>query len=72
MEILTDREDCIFFDPEKKGDFIAKLEHLCQSPKKIKQLGTTALETLDKKKLFWLENAKKIISVFDGLNNTLS
>ncbi len=71
MEILTDREDCIFFDPEKKGDFISKLEQLSQSQGKIKQLGTAALETLEKKKLFWLENAKKIISVFDGLNNML-
>jgi glycosyltransferase involved in cell wall biosynthesis len=71
MEILTDGEDCLFFDPERKGDFIAKLEQLCQSPETIKQLGKSALETVDKKRLYWLENAKKIMSVFDELNNTL-
>jgi glycosyltransferase involved in cell wall biosynthesis len=67
MEILSDGQDSILFSPEKSGDFITKLEELCKSPNKISQLGKAALETIENKGLYWLENAKKIESLFLGL-----
>ncbi|MDD2725339.1 MAG: glycosyltransferase family 4 protein [Methylovulum sp.] len=59
-EILTHRTDALLFDPENDLAFGELLCELCFDDKLRSQLGTAAAQTLDGKKLYWQENAKRI------------
>lgn len=59
-EILTHRSDALLFDPENDRAFSELLCELCFDDKLRRQLGNAAAQTLDSKKLYWQENAKKI------------
>lgn len=64
LEILVDNENALLFNPEEEGSFSMQLERLCFSKKLRDSLGSMARKTIDDKKLFWDENAKKVESIF--------
>ncbi|AEF99765.1 glycosyltransferase family 4 protein [Methylomonas methanica] len=64
LEILVDNENALLFDPEEESSFSTQLERLCLSKKLRDSLGIMARKTIDDKKLFWDENAKKVESIF--------
>ncbi len=66
-EILTDKEDCLLFSPDSMEDFITKLEILAKSADLQNKIGKGAIKTIDKKGLYWQENARKIINLFTVL-----
>lgn len=61
-EILTADKDALLFSNE--DDFKEKLIHLCESEQLRKQLGDQAKQTINEKRFYWLENARKIIDIF--------
>lgn len=64
LEILKDNENALLFNPEDEASFSMQLERLCSSKELRDALGKMARKTMDDKKLFWDENAKKVESVF--------
>ena len=64
LEILVDNENALLFNPEEEASFSMQLERLCLSKKLRDSLGSMARKTIDDKKLFWDENAKKVESIF--------
>lgn len=64
LEILTDEENALLFDPNNDAEFAEQLERLCLSVELRTDLGQGAVETIDNKKLYWIENAKKVEKLF--------
>ncbi|MDD2759162.1 MAG: glycosyltransferase family 4 protein [Methylomonas sp.] len=67
LEILSDGEDALLFDPNDEGSFSSQLERLCASPELRLTLGAAARKTMEDKKLFWDENARKVTRIFENL-----
>ncbi len=59
-EILTHRSDALLFNPNEEQAFTEQLRELCFDENLRQRLGLAAAQTLDGKKLYWQENAKRI------------
>lgn len=64
LEILTDGENALLFNPEDENSFSSQLEKLCDQPQLRAALGRAARNTIEDKQLFWNENAKKVENIF--------
>ena len=64
LEILTDGQNALLFNPEDEASFASQLELLCGNPELRAALGRAARQTIIDKQLFWNENARKIESLF--------
>ncbi len=66
-EIVTDGKDVVLFNSDETGDFSKKLEMLCNSVEIRKHISQGAINTIQEKKLYWSENAKKVIDLFSSI-----
>ncbi len=64
-EILTDGEDALLFDPEAESAFTEQLATLCFDSQLRTQLGLAAAATIDRKKLYWQENARRVTNLLN-------
>ena len=64
-EILTDGEDALLFDPEAESAFTEQLATLCFDSQLRTQLGLAAAATIDRKKLYWQENARRVANLLN-------
>ncbi len=64
-EILTDGEDALLFDPEAESAFTEQLATLCFDSQLRRQLGLAAAATIDRKKLYWQENARRVANLLN-------
>jgi glycosyltransferase involved in cell wall biosynthesis len=67
LEILVDEDNALLFDPDQEFSFSNQLKRLCESEELRKSLGLAARKTIEDRKLFWEENARKIDKLFMGL-----
>jgi len=65
-EILTDKIDALLFDPNKSDSFSDSIQLLINDIDLRKSLGIEAKNTINKKRLTWDENAKKITKIIQG------
>ena len=63
-EILTDELNALMFDTQKPDQFAEQLCRLCSSVELREQLGKEAFATIENKKLYWSNNAEKIVQLF--------
>lgn len=64
LEILTNEQDALLFDPDDEDSFSRQLERFCKDAELRECLGKAARKTIEDKKLFWDENARKIGGLF--------
>jgi glycosyltransferase involved in cell wall biosynthesis len=62
-EILTHGQDALLFDPADGQAFTAQLCELCFDARLRARLGQAAAQTLDDKKLYWQENARRVANL---------
>ena len=66
LEVLTDR-DAVLFDPADPLAFRRAVEQLCGNADLRSLLGKAARDAVDRHGLTWASNARRIITLFEGL-----
>ena len=66
-EILTHGQDALLFDPEDDQAFLQHLLDLCLNKELRTRLGLAAAKTVEDKKLYWEENARRVEKLFNQL-----
>ena len=69
-EILTDGENAVLFDPADPQAMPAAISRLCTDPALRQHIAANARATIASQKLTWLENAQRVIDLFDKLKKT--
>lgn len=64
LEILGDGQNALLFDPDNDKSFSDQLVRLCTDSNLRKDLGIASRKTIEDKKLFWDENARKVETLF--------
>ncbi len=67
LEILENEVSAILFDPADDNSFCRELLHLCDDEELRVRVGRGAREAIDSKKLYWDENAKNVVALFEKL-----
>lgn len=67
MEILTDNDNAVLFDPKNTNGLSSAIELLCNDHNLRLRVGKRAQETITEKQLTWNGNAKEVIRLFDTL-----
>ncbi|MDO9047791.1 MAG: glycosyltransferase family 4 protein [Methylobacter sp.] len=68
-EILTHKENALLFDSDDDQSFMKHLLDLCLNKELRGRVGLAAAKTVEDKKLYWEENARRIETLFNQLNN---
>ena len=68
-DILTDQKDALLFKPDDKDDLCSKIHTLLKNSNYKKELSRNALKAIEEKKLTWIENANRAISLINSSNN---
>ncbi len=66
-EVIIHDENGYLFDPQRTGDFDAKLEALLESEPLRRRLGAAARATIDRFGLTWDHNAERAVAAFSTL-----
>jgi len=66
-EVIIHDENGYLFDPQRTGDFDAKLEALLESESLRRRLGSAARATIDRFGLTWDHNAERVVAAFSTL-----
>jgi glycosyltransferase involved in cell wall biosynthesis len=69
MEILTDGEDALLFDPRDPRSLGNAVERLCRDAGLRKRLGEAARRTIHSRRLTWADNATRVIELFADLTS---
>lgn len=67
LEILENDVSAVLFDPTDENSFYRELLCLSDDKDLRARVGRGAREAIDSKKLYWDENAKKVVSLFEKL-----
>lgn len=67
-EILTHDENALLFDPEDDQDFMRHLYSFCINKELRSRIGLAAAKTVEDKKLYWEENARRVTKLFNQLS----
>ena len=68
-EILTDGENALLFDPADPQAMPAAIDRLCADPELRRHIAANAHATIERQKLTWLENAQRVVDLFQSLKN---
>lgn len=69
MEILTDGDNAVLFDPSVDTELASAINRLCNNADLRLRLGEKARETISDKKLTWNANAEHVVQLFELLAN---
>jgi glycosyltransferase involved in cell wall biosynthesis len=67
MEVLTNEEDAILFDPRDPRGLACAVERLCRDAGLRRRIGDAARRTIQSRRLTWADNAKRVTELFAGL-----
>jgi glycosyltransferase involved in cell wall biosynthesis len=67
MEILTDGEDAVLFDPRDPRGLGSAVERLCRDAGLRQRIGEAARRTIQSRRLTWADNAIRVTELFAGL-----
>lgn len=67
LEILTDEENALLFDPDAPETFAAAIDRICHNPALRRRLGAKARETIVERGLTWERNAERVEALFQEL-----
>jgi glycosyltransferase involved in cell wall biosynthesis len=67
-ELLSHQDNALLFDTKDETDFIKHLKASCMNQELRTSLGKEAKKTISDRKLTWLENAAKIVSLFKNIS----
>lgn len=70
-EILTHDENALLFDPEDDQDFMRHLYSFCINNELRSRIGLAAAKTVENKKLYWEENARRVTKLFNQLSKSV-
>ncbi|MFQ5600035.1 MAG: glycosyltransferase family 4 protein [Candidatus Krumholzibacteriia bacterium] len=62
-EILTHGEDALLFRPGDAADMARAIEILACDPQRVQQMGERARRTIRERRYYWLDNARRALSV---------
>jgi len=65
LEILTHEDNALLFDNDDNNSFYEAIERLCQDDDLRRHISKRAKETIDEKNYTWVNNAKRVISLFE-------
>lgn len=66
-EILTHEDNALLFNPDDDQSFMQHLYNLCLNEKLRERIGYAAAKTVEDKKLYWEENARRVAKLFNQL-----
>lgn len=69
-EILTDGENAVLFDPADTASMSHAISRLCNDPALRRHVAENARRTIAEQKLTWLENAQKVVDLFQALKKS--
>jgi glycosyltransferase involved in cell wall biosynthesis len=72
MEILTDGQDALLFDPQDPQALGRAVERLCRDAGLRRRIGEAARRTIESRCLTWDDNAKRVTELFAGLTRSAS
>jgi len=72
MEILTDGEDALLFDPRDSQAFGRAVERLCRDAGLRRRIGEAGRRTIALRRLTWDDNARRVTELFAGLTRSAS
>jgi glycosyltransferase involved in cell wall biosynthesis len=72
MEILTDGQDALLFDPRDPQAFRRAVERLCRDAGLRQRIGEAGRQTIASRRLTWDDNAKRVTELFAGLTRSAS
>lgn len=64
MELLTDGDNAVLFDPDNPIELGNSIRRLCADPKLRQQLGQRARNALGARELTWHHNAERVVELF--------
>jgi glycosyltransferase involved in cell wall biosynthesis len=67
MEILTDGENALLFDPRDPRGLGSAVERLSRDPGLRQRIGDAARRTIQSRRLTWADNAIRVTGLFAGL-----
>jgi len=67
MEILTDGEDAVLFDPRDPQGLGGAVERLCRDAGLRQRIGEAGRRTIQSRRLTWADNAARVTELFAGL-----
>jgi glycosyltransferase involved in cell wall biosynthesis len=67
MEVLTDGEDSLLFDPQDPRGLGSAIERLWQDAGLRQRIGEAARRTIESRRLTWADNAERVTELFSGL-----
>jgi glycosyltransferase involved in cell wall biosynthesis len=63
MEILTDGDDVVLFDPREPGALAKAIDRLCRDPALRARIGDGAQRTIRSRRLTWRDNATRVVEI---------
>jgi glycosyltransferase involved in cell wall biosynthesis len=66
LEILTNGENSVLFEPGNKKDFVNAIESLCTNNTMREKISTQARRLISEKKYYWDCNAKKVLQLYSA------
>jgi glycosyltransferase involved in cell wall biosynthesis len=66
-ELVTDGESALLFELEQPSSFIDQLKLVTTQPHLVEVLCANVVNEIKSKKLYWTENSKKIVNIFEKL-----
>jgi glycosyltransferase involved in cell wall biosynthesis len=63
MEILTDGDDGLLFDPREPGALANAVDRLCRDPALRERIGDAARKTIRARRLTWRDNAARVVEL---------
>jgi len=69
LEVLTDREDALLFEPDNKQAFVSAIEELCVNTGLRNKVARNAKKLITTKKFLWDNNASRVIDIVADRSN---
>jgi len=66
-EILTNERNALLFDADDANSFLVAIERLCSEPELRARLGRAAAATIHEQRLTWINNARRVETLFSDL-----
>jgi glycosyltransferase involved in cell wall biosynthesis len=66
-ELVTNGESALLFELEQPSSFIDKLKLVTTDPQLAQVLCANVVNEIKSKQLYWTENSKKIVNIFEKL-----
>ena len=70
MEILTDGDDGVLFDPQEPGALARAIDRLCRDPALRARLGDAARRTIRARRMTWRDNAARVVALASALQSS--